>query len=125
MNLWIEKVSFARMSGHPVRRLFAILLAVAFFGASTLRVMPAVAMVAGTDMTMASGAPDTAPMPCKDMTPACMTEVGCIFMVGIAVPVVPMAVDLAWAPVTYQWSRAGAPDERIRGPELRPPIRLI
>jgi hypothetical protein len=115
------------MSGHPFRRLFAILFAVAFFGASTLRVMPAVAMPAGMDMTVAAhgAAPDTAPMPCKGMTPACMTDVGCIFMIGVPVPVAPMVVDLAWAPVTWHWWPVEVAAGRVRAPELRPPIRLV
>ena len=116
------------MSGHPFRRLFAILFAVAFFGASTLRVMPAVAVPAGMDMTMAAqggGAPATAPMPCKGMTPACMTDVGCIFMIGVPVPAASMAVGLAWAPVTWHWWPVEVAAGRVRAPELRPPIRLV
>ena len=115
------------MSGHPFRRLFTILFTVAFFGASTLRVMPAIAMPAGMDMTMAAqgGAPDTAPMPCKGMTPACMTDVGCIFMIGVPVPIASMVAGLAWAPVTWHWWPVEVAAGRVRAPELRPPIRLI
>jgi hypothetical protein len=115
------------MSGHPFRRLLAILFAVAFFGASTLRVMPAVAMPAGMDMTMvAQGAtPDTVPMPCKGMTPACMTDVGCIFMIGVPVPAASMVVGLLWAPVTWQWWPVEVATGRVRAPELRPPIQLV
>jgi hypothetical protein len=103
-----------------------MLFAVMFFGVSTLRVMPAVAMPAGMDMTMAAqGAPDTAPMPCKGMTPACMTDVGCIFMIGVAVPVASTAVDLAWAPVIWHWWPVEVAAGRARSPELRPPIRLV
>src|ERR1700736_4696017 len=115
------------MSGHPFRRLFATLFAVAFFGASALRVMPAVAMPAGMDMTMAApgGAADTAPMPCKGMTPTCMTDVGCIFMIGVPVPAASMVVGLAWAPVTWHWWPVEVAAGRVRAPELRPPIRLV
>jgi hypothetical protein len=110
------------VSRHPLRRLFVILFAVTFFGVSTLQAMPT-----GMDMTVAasSGTPDTAPMPCKGMTPACMTDQGCIFMIGVPVPIAPAAVDLAWAPVTWHWSPVEVADGRIRAPELRPPIRLI
>ncbi len=96
-----------------------------------LQVMPAVAMPMGTDMTAGmtmtahGGPPDTAPMPCKGMTPACMTDLGCIFMIGVPVPVAPVAVLLAWAPVTYNWPSVEIADGRIRAPDLRPPIRLI
>ena len=39
------------MSRHPLSRVFAILLAVAFLNASMLQVMSAVAMPMGADMT--------------------------------------------------------------------------
>ena len=116
------------MSPHPLRRLFAILFAVAFFSASMLQVMPAVAMPVGMDMPMVAhdgGTPDTSPMPCKGMTPACMTDLGCIFMIGVPLPAAPVVVDLAWAPVTYHWPSVEVSDGRIRAPDLRPPIRLI
>src|SRR5258708_31043846 len=115
------------MSGHPFRRLFAILFAVAFFGASTLRIMPAVAMPAGMDMTMAThdGAPDTTPIPCKGMAPDCMSDGSCIFMIGVPVPTASMVVGLALAPVTWHWWPVEVATGRARAPELRPPIRLI
>jgi len=117
------------MIRHPLRRLFAILLAVAFFSASMLQVMPAVAMPAGMNMSMSAtdggGTQDTQPMPCKGMTPACMTDQGCIFMIGMPVPAAPAAVDLAWAPVTYHWPSVEVADGRTRAPDLRPPILLI
>ena len=117
------------MFRRTLKRLFAILFAVVFFSASMLQVMPAVAMPAGMDMTMVTtdggGTPDAPPMPCKGMTPACMTDQGCIFMIGVPVPAAPVVVDLAWAPVTYHWPSVEIADGRIRAPDLRPPIRLI
>jgi hypothetical protein len=118
------------MSRHPLRRLLATLLAVAFFSASMMQAMPAVAMPFGANMaggmTMAApdGSPDSAPMPCKGMTPACMIDLGCIFMIGIPVPEAPVAVHLVWAPVSYHWPSVVAPDGGIQAPDLRPPIRL-
>jgi hypothetical protein len=114
------------MSRHPLRRLFAILLVAAFFSASMLQVMPAVAMPAGTGMTLVAhdGSPDSPPMPCKGITPACMIDLGCIFMIGVPVPAAPLVVHLAWASVVYHWPSAVAADGRIRAPDLRPPIRL-
>jgi hypothetical protein len=116
------------MYRHRLRRLFAILFAVAFFSASTLQVMSAVAMPAGMDMTMAAhdgSTPDSAPTPCKGMTPACMIDLGCIFMIGVPVPASQVVVPLAWSTVTYHWPSVGSADGRIRAPDLRPPIRLI
>ena len=115
------------MFGRPLRRLFAILFAAALFSASMLQVTPAAAMPMAMDMTMAAhdASPDSAPTPCKGMTPACMTDLGCVFMVGVSVPVSQTVVYLSWSPVTYQRSYATIADGRIRAPDLRPPIRLI
>src|ERR1051326_9184494 len=109
------------MSGHPFRRLFAILYAVAFFSVSMLQVMPAVAMPAGMDMTViatdSGGTPDAPAMPCKDMPPACMTDQGCIFMIGMPVPATPAVVALTWAVVTWHWPPADVADAGIRAPD--------
>ena len=70
-------------------------------------------------------APDETPMPCKGMTPACMADLGCVFMIGVPVPPSRVAVHLAWSPVSYQWPADTAADGSIRAPDLRPPIRLI
>jgi hypothetical protein len=116
------------MTCHPIRRLFAILLTVAFFSASMMQIMPAAASPAGMDMAMSmqgGDTPDTSPMPCKGMAPGCMTDLGCIFMIGVTVPTAPVSVQLAWAAVSYRWQSVEIADGRIRAPDLRPPIRLI
>ena len=116
---------------RPVRHLFSILFAIAFLSATTLQAVTAVAMPMNADMqagmTMAApdGTPDSAPTPCKGMTPACMIDLGCIFMVGVPTPVSRVAVHLAWSSVSYQWPADIAADGSIRAPDLRPPIRLI
>ena len=115
------------MYGQPLKRLFAILVAVAFFHASMLQAMPAAAMQASADMTMATydGNPDSSPMPCKGMTPTCMIDLGCIFMIAAPVPASQVIVRVAWSTVSYQWPSVAIKDGRIRAPDLRPPIRLI
>jgi hypothetical protein len=116
------------MSRHFLRRLFAILIAVAFFNATMMQGMPAVAMPAHTDtaMTMAAtdGAPASQPMPCKGVMPSCMIDIGCIFVIGILTPVSRLAVYLSWAPISYPWPAGEASVGRDRAPDLRPPIRL-
>ncbi len=88
------------MSRHPFRRLFDI----AFLSAPA-RIMSAAAMPMAMDMTagmaMAAqdGDPDGAPAPCKGMAPGCMTEPGCVFMIGVPVPVPQITVKLALATV--------------------------
>jgi hypothetical protein len=118
------------MTRHSLRRLFAILCAVAFFSASVMQAMPAIAMPAPMDMSMPMAAgdnPDSQPMPpCKGMSPACMIDLGCIFLIGVAAPAPsPVVAQLPWTEVSYRLSPGEAPDGRNRAPDLRPPIRLI
>jgi hypothetical protein len=112
---------------HPLKRLFAILFAVAFFSASMSQIMPTVAMPMGASMTMAThdGNLDGPPMPCKGMPSTCMIDVGCVLMIGVPVTGSQVVVHLAWSPVSYQWPAVAIADGRIRVPDLRPPIRLI
>jgi hypothetical protein len=116
------------MSRHPLRRLFAILFAVAFFNATMMQGMSAVAMPAHTDMSMTmaanDGAPPSQPMPCRGMMPSCMIDIGCIFVIGIPAPPPRLVVHLTWAPVSYPWPAVEASDGGARAPDLRPPIRL-
>ena len=118
-----------------------ILFAGAFFSASMVQAMPAGAMSmnpagvmsmsqAGVmsmtgDMTMLvhHDTSDNAPMPCKGITPACMNDLGCIYIVGIAVPATALVVWRAFAPVAYLGPAGGVPDRREQAPDLRPPIR--
>ena len=126
------------MSRNPFRRLIMILFAGAFFSASTVQAMSAGAMSAGAmsmspagvlsmsaDMTMRvhHDTSDHAPMPCKGSTPACMNDLGCIFIVGMAVPAAALVVWRAFAPVAYLGPAGGVPDRREQAPDLRPPIR--
>lgn len=74
---------------------------------------------------------ETPAPPCKDKVPGCMTELGCLFVVGI--PVLPprAAAGPAWSPVAY-WqstlsSRASRPNPTSAPPSAsseRPPARL-
>jgi hypothetical protein len=117
------------MSRHPLRRLFAVLLTVAFFSASMMQFMPAMAAPAQNVMAMSmqgDGHSDTQPMPCKGMTPACMIDLGCIFMIGVPTPgPSPIAARLTWTQVSYRLPSGETPDGSDRAPDLRPPIRLI
>ena len=75
-------------------------------------------------MKMTPQAGNDAPMPCKGMTPACMTDLGCIYMIGM--PAVAPALSmtrLSWSRVRY-----GELSQRVDGltrkPALDPPIFL-
>ena len=117
------------MSRHPFRRLFAILFAIALLSAPprimTVAAMPmAMDMTAGAVMAAQDGDPDGAPAPCKGMAPGCMTEPGCVFMIGFPAPVPQIIVKLAWAPVSYARPSTMLDEGRVRTPDLRPPISL-
>lgn len=115
------------MSLRRARHLFSVLIAIAFIGAATLQALAAVAIPVDAGMVMATpdDATDSAPVPCKGMTRACMVDLGCVLMVGVPAPASPIAVRLAWLPVSYQPPANTDADGNIRAPDLRPPIRLI
>ena len=79
---------------------------------------------ASPNTTMMADAGSDAPMPCKGMTPACMTDLGCIFMIGM--PIVSPALSmtrLSWSRVSYG-DLAQLADGLTRKPALDPPIFL-
>jgi hypothetical protein len=96
----------------------------AFLSAGSVRAAWPVQAAASHDVTMMAQAGSDAPMPCKGMTPACMTDFGCIFMIGM--PTVSQALSmnrLSWSPVSYGelfQLAAGL----TRKPALDPPIFL-
>ena len=97
----------------------------AFFGAGMMQ--PAWSNYAAPSspaMAMMSQADDAAPMPCKGMAPACMTDLGCIVMIGMpTVPSVLTATRLSWSRVRYDYLSKSA-DSLARKPALDPPIFL-
>jgi len=107
-----------------LRRILMILLAGAFFGATTLQVSLS-ATAANIEMTVVDqdGGNDN-PMPCKGVTLNCLSNLGCIFMVGLLAPQLTIATDLPWSPVVY-----GSPSNASAGhsmaPDLGPPIQPV
>jgi hypothetical protein len=105
----------------------------AFLGAGLMQNVPsAQADTAGMAM-MADQGGDVAPMPChgtqkptpcKDKVPGCMTDLGCLFVVGI--PALPTRVGerFAWGHVTY-WATNKLAEGVTPEPDLGPPIRLV
>ena len=96
----------------------------AFLSAGLVQIMWPTHTAASHDMTMMAQAGSDAPIPCKGMTPACMTDLGCIFMIGM--PTVSPALlmtRLSWSRVRY-----GELSQRVDGltrkPALDPPIFL-
>ena len=76
------------------------------------------------DMAMMTPADGTVPMPCKGTMPVCMTDLGCVLMIGLpsAPPALTMTL-LSWSRVHY-----GEPAQLAEGltrkPALDPPIFL-
>ncbi len=107
-----------------LRRILMILLAGAFFGATTLQVSLG-ATAASPEMTMPDqDNGDGNPVPCKGITLNCLSDLGCIFMISLPAPQLTIASDLAWSPVVY-----GSPSNASAGhsmaPDLGPPIQSV
>ena len=111
-----------------LRRILILLIVTAYVGATMLQVAPAYA--ADADMSRSSmsgmmreqdGQGDK--MPCKDMVPGCVTDLGCIFLMSLSAPDLTLVTVTAWSSVTYPGS-----DQSLRGrtikPALGPPISL-
>ena len=64
------------------------------------------------------------PAPCKDKVPGCMTDLGCLFVVGIPAPPTRVGEHLAWGRVTY-WAMANPTKGIAPEPHLEPPIQLV
>lgn len=110
------------MSVRLLRRILMILLAGAFFGATTLQVSFS-ASAAGADMIMVDqDNGDGNPMPCKGIAINCLSDLGCIFMISLPAPQLTMATDLAWSSVVYGLPSNAAAGRSIE-PDLGPPIQ--
>ena len=106
----------------------------AFLGAGLMQNVPsAQADTAGMAMMADQGGDDVAPMPChgtqkqapcKDKVPGCMTDLGCLFVVGIPAPPTRVGEHLAWGRVTY-WATDNLAEGVTPEPDLGPPIRLV
>jgi hypothetical protein len=120
------------------RLVIAAITICAFLGAGLIQNMPSAqadaASMAAADMTMVADQGDgTAPMPChgtqkptpcKDQVPGCMTDLGCLFVVGIPVTPARAVVSPAWSRVAY-WQSASLAEGVSPEPYLGPPIRLV
>ena len=107
------------------RRIVLVITLGAFLSAGLVQAAWPVQAAASHDMTMMAQAGSDAPIPCKGMTPACMTDLGCIFMIGM--PTVSPGLSIT----RLYWSRVSYSElsERVDGlskkPALDPPIFLV
>jgi hypothetical protein len=120
------------------RLVIAVVTVCAFLGAGLMQNVPsaqadAVEMTATGMATMADHRGDGAampchgtqkPTPCKDKVPGCMTDLGCLFVVGIPAHPTRVGERLAWGHVTY-WATDNVAEGVTPEPYLGPPIRLV
>ena len=107
-----------------VQHLILALALGAFLGASVAQGMWPAQTGAVSGMTTMAQTDGNAPMPCKGMTPACMTDLGCVVMIGLpSVSPTPTMTRLSWQRVRYD-NLAQSADGLTRKPALDPPIFL-
>lgn len=106
-----------------LRRVLAFLTVVAYLGAaSAVPVLCADAAVLGSQATQDTGGELDTPMPpCKGVARGCVTDLGCIFLVGTLVAPVDDGTLFVWSSVTYQ-PTVTAFRGRTLEPALGPPI---
>ncbi|WP_431269251.1 hypothetical protein [Dankookia sp. P2] len=121
------------MLSRVARLVVAIITVCAFLGAGLVQNLPSSQVDTAVVAMMADMGDDGAAMPChdtqesdpcKDKVPGCMTDMGCIFVVGIPVPHAPAVSGLAWSRVAY-WQSVRLVDGVSLKPYLGPPIRFV
>ena len=122
----------AAMASRLARLVVAAITICAFLGAGVVQNMPSAQVDTAATAMMADQGGDGAPMPChdtqvppcKDKVPGCMTDLGCLFVVGIPAPATRVGERLAWGRVTY-WAMANLTEGIAPEPHLEPPIQLV
>jgi hypothetical protein len=115
------------LSAMPIllRRVLALLFVTAYMGAAMFQLAPASQAITG-DMSRGMVHHD-APidkMPCQGTTSPCVTDLGCIFLVGLpAIPDPTLLTVTAWSSVLYTGSPHTLLGRSIK-PALGPPIPL-
>jgi hypothetical protein len=108
-----------------VQHLIIVIALGALLGASVAQWVWPVQTGASPGMTTMTQAGDNAPMPCKGMTPACMTDLGCIFIIGLpTVSPTPAMTLLSWQRIRYD-NLAQSADGLTRKPALHPPSSSV
>jgi len=116
-----------------LRRILAVMIVIAYVGATMLQVVPSYAASTGTNhaamshmdmggMTHDQNNPGDK-MPCKGMLPGCVTDLGCIFLVSLPPPDLTPVTVTAWSSVSYDNRSQGLNGRTIK-PALGPPISL-
>jgi hypothetical protein len=67
---------------------------------------------------------DTSAPPCNDQVPNCVTDLGCIFTVGLPALPTRTAERLVWDRIAY-WTVSGLPEGISPEPFIDPPIHFV
>jgi hypothetical protein len=111
-----------------LRQLLTLLIVTAYVGATVFQVTPTYAANAAMSSSSMNGMmhEQDGPgdkMPCKGMLPGCVTDLGCIFLVSVPAPDLPLVTMTAWSSVIYTGSSESLRGRSIK-PALGPPISL-
>jgi hypothetical protein len=114
------------MAHRAIRRFFIILSLLAFAGtASAQAVNLDIGQHSGSSMTMPDMSDTDVPMPCcPGKAVSCVTDMGCVFLVGLPLPASMPAIGLILSQVTYPISHDNAEGLSTQ-PALGPPILLV
>jgi hypothetical protein len=105
-------------------RVLVILTMFVYLGTTSLMpVALAHSVATGSSSMPQTGADRGSPMPCNGPSQGCCVELGCAFLIGVAVPNSPLLTTFAWSSVTYDRA-AGILEGRTFAPALGPPISL-
>jgi hypothetical protein len=100
-------------------------MAVTFFAAATVQLMPSSMALADMAVSadMGSGCDQPKP-PCPDQTPSCIDHFGCLTVPALPFTPTSLAVPFRWTVVSYE-----SGDQPLLGlsvkPELTPPIPTV
>ena len=101
-------------------RPFVVVLSLLAFVAAGLS--PAMADMAMRTNAVAMSTASDDPMPCcPEKAASCVTDVGCVFLVGLPMPPLTVSTALGWSLLRYDFSHDRADGLSIQ-PALGPPI---
>ena len=89
---------WSRLTSHVI----LVITLGAFLGAGMMQGAWPVQAAASPVMTMVTQPDGDARMPCEGMAPTCVTDLGCIFMIGLpTVSLAPTMTRLCWKRIRY------------------------
>ena len=111
-----------------LRQVFIALIMTAYVGATMFQVAPTFGASTQTHGAGVSGMTHDQDhsggnMPCKGMLPGCVSDLGCIFLIGLPAPDFTVVTVTAWSSVSYAPASQGLRGRTIKS-ALGPPIPL-